>query len=52
MLVNRTLFATLRSVIAVRHVVQHDICYVRNVIVIRHLFQHEVIATELYTRAL
>ena len=35
------------SVFAVRHLVQHDICYVRNIIVIRRLVQHEVVATEL-----
>ena len=37
------------SIIAVRHLAQHDIYYSRNVIVIRHLGQHEVVATELYT---
>ena len=36
------------SVIAVRHVVQHNICYALNIIVIRRLVQHEVVATELY----
>ena len=37
------------SVIAFKHLVQHDICNTHNVIVIRHLIQHKVVATELYT---
>ena len=42
-------FTYARSVIAVRRLVQHDICYALNVIVIRRLIQHKVVATELYT---
>ena len=42
-----TLYAC--SVIAVRHLVQHDICYAHNVIVFRCLIQHKVVATELLT---
>ena len=39
----------MRSVIAVRRLIQHNNCYACNVIVIRLLVQHEVVATELYT---
>ena len=38
-----------RSVIAVRCLVQHDLCYALKVIVIRLLVQHKVVATELYS---
>ena len=44
--VKRTLMPT-RSVIAVRRLVKHVICYALNVIVIRRLVQHKVVATEL-----
>ena len=50
MVVKYTLFAMhARSIIAVIHLVQHDICYVHNIIVIRCLVQHKVVrvATEL-----
>ena len=48
MLVNRTLFTTLRSVIAVRHVVQHDICYVHLWIIIREVFQLHLLNDSLH----
>ena len=39
-----------RSIIAVRRLIQHDICYARKVIVvIRPLVQYEVVPTEFYT---